>query len=96
MWEIPTLCGIFQQTGRRRRSNAHVSPNHKEEGFLMARYSRGEIEALCKRLETRARSVVFKDQPELVSDLKAASLLLMLMLALSEIESLETDAVSTH
>ena len=62
----------------------------------MARYSRSEIEALCKRLEARARSVVFKDQPELVSDLKAASLLLMLMMALSEIESLETDPVSTH
>lgn len=62
----------------------------------MARYSRSEIEGLCKRLEARARSVVLKDQPDLVSELKAASLLLMLMLALSEIESLETDAISTH
>ena len=63
----------------------------------MARYSRSEIEPLCKRLESRAKSVVLRDQPELVGDLKAASLLLMLMLALSEIESVETDCVSsTH
>jgi hypothetical protein len=63
----------------------------------MARYSRSEIEALCKRLESRAKSVVLGDQPGLVGDLKAASLLLMLMLALSEIESVETDCVSsTH
>lgn len=73
------------------------SPDHKEgEAFLMARYTRPEIEALCKRLEGRAKSVVLQDQPELVSDLKAASLFLMLMLALSEIEGLETDPVSTH
>ena len=62
----------------------------------MARYTRPEIEALCKRLEARAKSVVLKDQPELVGDLKAASLLLRLMLALSEIETLETDHASTH
>lgn len=63
----------------------------------MARYSRIEIEALCKRLEARAKSVALKDQPELVADLKAASLLLMLVLALSEIESVETDCLSsTH
>jgi hypothetical protein len=62
----------------------------------MAKYSRSEIESLCRRLEARARSVVLKDQPDLVGDLKAASLLLRLMLALSEIESLETEHAITH
>jgi hypothetical protein len=62
----------------------------------MAKYTRPEIEALCKRMEGRAASMVLKDQPELIGDMKAASLLLRLMLALSEIESLETDHGSTH
>jgi hypothetical protein len=62
----------------------------------MAKYTRPEIEALCKRMEARAASVVLKDQPELIGDIKAASLLLRLMLALSEIDSLETDHASTH
>jgi hypothetical protein len=66
------------------------------EVLQMARYTRPEIESLCKRLEARAKSVVLKDQPELVGDLKAASLLLRLMLVLSEIESLQTDHASTH
>jgi hypothetical protein len=43
----------------------------KKRTFLMARYGRSDIEALCKRLECRAKSVVLKDQPELVGDLKA-------------------------
>jgi hypothetical protein len=47
-------------------------------------------------MEARAASVVLKDQPELVGDIKAASLLLRLTLALSEIESLEADHASTH
>jgi hypothetical protein len=36
----------------------------------MAKYSRSEIEALCKRLEARAKSVVLRDQSEFVGDLE--------------------------
>jgi hypothetical protein len=39
---------------------------------------------------------MFPDQPSLKADIRAASLLLRLMLALSDLESLETDDVSTH
>ena len=61
----------------------------------MAKYTKMEIHELCKRLEGRADSVV-NAQPSFAGDMKAAAMLLRLMMALSEIESLETDHASTH
>jgi hypothetical protein len=52
----------------------------------MAKYSRSDIEALSQRLETRA-SVMSQEAGR---DLKSAALLLRLMVALSEVESIDT------
>lgn len=52
----------------------------------MAKYSRADIEALSQRLETRA-SVMSQEAGR---DLKSAALLLRLMVALSEVESIDT------
>src|SRR5579871_5172705 len=77
------------------RANARGSLTTKSMKVLpVAKYTRPEIEALCKRMETRAASVVLKDQPELVGDIKAASLLLRLLLALTEIETLERHTLA--
>jgi hypothetical protein len=56
----------------------------------MAKYPRQDIEALSKRLETRA-SVM---SAEAGRDLKAAALLLRLMVALGEVESVETGPLA--
>jgi hypothetical protein len=55
----------------------------------MARYTRMEIHALSQRLEARADSIV-NTTPSAAGDLKAAAMLLRLMLALAEVESVET------
>jgi hypothetical protein len=52
----------------------------------MATYSRSDIQALSNRLETRA-NVMSKEAGR---DLKAAAVLLRLMLALSDMEKVET------
>ncbi len=52
----------------------------------MATYSRSDIQALSNRLETRA-NVMSKEAGR---DLKAAALLLRSMLALSDVEKVET------
>jgi hypothetical protein len=61
----------------------------------MAIYTRPEIETLCRRLEAQASSIVSKDQSNLAADMKAAALLLRLLLAIAEIERIET-AVGAH
>jgi hypothetical protein len=52
----------------------------------MAKYSRSDIEALAKRLEVRASAM----SQAAGADLKSAALLLRLMVALAEVESVET------
>lgn len=61
----------------------------------MARYNRTEIIELSRRLETRAMSR-FRDSPEAAGDMKAAALLLRLMLQLSEVETVETTALGLN
>jgi hypothetical protein len=39
----------------------------------MARYSRKDIEALCKPLEGRANNILNEEQPQLANDLRAAA-----------------------
>ena len=58
----------------------------------MAKYSRAEIEALSNRLEARAASTMFPDQPNLKADIRAAALLLRLMVMLADIQTVETVA----
>ena len=58
----------------------------------MARYSRTDIDALSKRLEIRA-SVLPADHGR---DLMAAALLLRLMVALAEVEDVETTVGATR
>jgi hypothetical protein len=55
----------------------------------MARYSRSDIQALSKRLEARA-SIMKAEEGR---DLRSAALLLRLMPALAEVESVETAAI---
>ncbi len=57
----------------------------------MARYRRQEIIDLSNRLEARAASLMFPDQPNLKGDMKAAALLLRLMLQLSDVETVGDD-----
>jgi hypothetical protein len=66
---------------------AHAIPNHQEERTLsMARYSRQDIDALSKRLEVRASVLPAEHGRELM----AAALLLRLMLALADVQVVET------
>jgi hypothetical protein len=60
----------------------------------MATYSRSDITALSNRLEARADSV-FCDQRETAKDMKAAALLLRLMLQLSDVQKVETTVGGT-
>jgi hypothetical protein len=55
----------------------------------VATYCRSDITALSNRLEARADSVL-RDQMETAKDMKAAALLLRLMLQLSDVEKVET------
>jgi len=55
----------------------------------MVKYNRAEIIELSNRLETRAMSR-FRDSPEAAGDMRAAALLLRLMLQLSGVEAVET------
>jgi hypothetical protein len=57
----------------------------------VAAYCRSDITALSNRLEARADSVL-RDQMETAKDMKAAALLLRLMLQLSDVEKVETAA----
>jgi hypothetical protein len=57
----------------------------------MVKYSRTEIIELSRRLETRAMSR-FSDSPEAAGDMRAAAVLLRLMLQLSGVETVETTA----
>jgi hypothetical protein len=52
----------------------------------MAKYSRSDIEALCNRLEVRASIM----SAEAGRDLKAAALLLRLMVILGDVQEIET------
>jgi hypothetical protein len=54
----------------------------------MARYTRIEIDQLCKRLELHSTSIC--GTPQFIGDLKAASMLLRLFMALAEIQTIET------
>jgi hypothetical protein len=39
----------------------------------MARYTRKDVEALCKRLEGRANNILHDEQAQLADDLRAAA-----------------------
>lgn len=54
----------------------------------MAKYNRQEIIDLSNRLENRANSILTV-QPSMSADMKAAALLLRLMLNLSDVETVE-------
>jgi hypothetical protein len=58
----------------------------------MPRYSRSDIEALSQRLEARADSII-NATPSQAGDLKAAAMLLRLMLALAEVEAVDAGVV---
>ena len=55
----------------------------------MARYTRMEITELSNRLEARATSIV-NATPSVAGDMRAAAMLLRLMLALADIQVVET------
>jgi hypothetical protein len=57
----------------------------------MAKYSRAEIDALSQRLEARAASMMFPDQPNLKADIRAAALLLRLMVTLADVQTIDTS-----
>jgi hypothetical protein len=59
----------------------------------MAVYKRQDIEALSQRLESRANSVL-NVQPGAAADMRAAALLLRLMLALGDIQVIETKGTA--
>jgi hypothetical protein len=56
----------------------------------MAVYNRADIESLCKRMEARSNSVL-NVQPSAAADMRAAALLLKLMLTLGDIQVVETE-----
>jgi hypothetical protein len=60
----------------------------------MARYTRMEITALSERLEARANSIA-NPQPNHAGDLRAAAMLLRLMLALADVQVVETGPVGS-
>jgi hypothetical protein len=47
----------------------------------MARYSRKDVEALCKRLEGKANNILHDEQPQLANDLRAAATIIKRALA---------------
>ena len=55
----------------------------------MARYTRMQIGDLCNRLEARADGVV-NAQPSFAGDMRAAAMLLRLMLTLADVQVVET------
>jgi hypothetical protein len=60
----------------------------------MARYTKMEITELSKRLEARANSVA-NPQPSSAADLRAAAMLLRLMLVLADVQVVETGPISS-
>ena len=60
----------------------------------MARYTRMEITELSKRLEARANSIA-NPQPNYAGDLRAAAMLLRLMLALADVQVVETGPIGS-
>jgi hypothetical protein len=60
----------------------------------MVRYTRMEITALSQRLEARADSIA-NPQPHYAGDLRAAAMLLRLMLALADVQVVETGPVGS-
>lgn len=47
----------------------------------MAKYTRSDIEALCKRLEDRSGDFLANEQPQLSADLRAAAVIVKEALA---------------
>jgi hypothetical protein len=60
----------------------------------MARYTRMEITALSRRLEASADSIA-NPQPHHAGDLRAAAMLLRLMLALADVQVVETGPIGS-
>jgi hypothetical protein len=61
----------------------------------MARYTKMEITALSRRLEARADSIA-NPQPNHAGDLRAAAMLLRLMLALADVQVVEAGPTGSQ